>query len=510
MPSLRGNKIGPELPLEPNSFVGREHELDELRMFVPATRLLTLTGPGGIGKTRLAMRLLTAMAPQFPDGTPLVELASLSHPDMVVPRVAATVGVTEEQGRPLIDTLGGALRGRRILLGLDTCEHLIDALARLCQHLLATSPQLRIVATSREPLRVAGESVWSVPPLAVAADGNPGTMPEAARLFADRAQAAMPGFAVAGHDTAVVTALCQALDGIPLAIELAAARVRALSVEQIRERLADRFGLLTMGMRTAPERQRTLRAAIDWSHDLLTGPEQVLLRRLSVFAGWSLEMAEKVCTDDDIAAADMLDLLAALVDKSLVVREPQVLGQARYRLLDTIREYASGKLAAAGEGPAFRRRHRDYVLAVLSITSALAWRSCPRRGPSGSTLSAGTTWMPPTCGRRSGSAWPTATWRRGCGCASRSGPSGWSAASTGSARNGWRTSCPRPGPPRSGRGCAAQRSSGTPSCCCPATRSQPSHWPGPASTWSATPATRLDYDRAERAQRDRGAHRALG
>src|SRR5712691_8405333 len=371
---VRGSNIGPDLPQEPNSFVGREHELGELRGLVPATRLLTLTGPGGIGKTRLALRLLTAMAPEFPDGTALVELASLSHQDMVIPRVAAAVGVSEEQGRPLIDTLADALRGRRMLLALDNCEHLIDALARLCQHLLATTSQLRIVATSRAPLHVAGESVWPVPPLAVTpppGTPDPDAAPEAARLFIDRAQAALPGFTLTARAAATIAELCQALDGIPLAIELAAARVPVLSVEQILTRLSDRFGLLTTGNRTAPERQRTLRAAIDWSHDLLTKPEQVLLRRLSVFAGWSLEMAEEVCADDapscadGIAAADMLDLLAALVDKSLVVREPEALGQARYRLLDTIRQYAAGLLAQAGEDLEFRRRHRDYVLAVL-------------------------------------------------------------------------------------------------------------------------------------------------
>src|SRR5512146_906333 len=273
----RSSKIRPHLPQEPNSFVGRERELGELRGLVPATRLLTLTGPGGIGKTRLALRLLSATAPEFPDGTPLVELASLSHADMVVPRVAAAVGVTEEQGRPLIDTLADALRGRRMLLALDTCEHLIDALAQLAQHLLATSPQLRIVATSREPLHVAGESVWPVPPLSVTP--LPDTPPEAVRLFADRAQAALPGFTVTAENVRAITKLCRAVDGIPLAIELAAARVPVLSVEQILARLGDRFGLLTSGGRTAPGRQRTLRAAIDWSHELLTEPEQVLLRR---------------------------------------------------------------------------------------------------------------------------------------------------------------------------------------------------------------------------------------
>ena len=359
------------MPQELSSFVGRERELDELRSLVPGSRLLTLIGPGGIGKTRLVLRVLGLLANDFPDGARFVELADLADPDMVVPRVAAAVGVTEEQGRPLLDTLVGALASRRLLLAIDNCEHLVEACARACRYLLAAAPDLRILATSREPLRIAGEAVWPVPPLPVAV--NPADpraphcehAPDAARLFTERAVAALPTFTVSAEVAQQVTGLCAALDGIPLAIELAAARVRTLSVEQISARLAaDRFGLLTTGDRTAPRRQQTLRDAIDWSHDLLTGPEQVLLRRLSVFAGFSLEMAEQVCGEDGIRASDVLDLLGALMDKSLVVREPEALGQARYRLLDTIRQYAAEKLAAAGEAPGYRRRHLDYVLTV--------------------------------------------------------------------------------------------------------------------------------------------------
>jgi predicted ATPase/DNA-binding CsgD family transcriptional regulator len=409
------------LPQELSSFVGRERELDDLRSLVPGSRLLTLTGPGGIGKTRLVLRVLAMLASDFPDGAHFVELADLADPDMVVPRVAAAVGVTEELGRPLLDTLAGALASRRLLLAIDNCEHLVEACARACRRLLAAAPHLRILATSREPLRIAGEAVWPVPPLPVAVSSPPDLngpqcehAPDAARLFAERAVATLPAFTVSAEVARQITELCAALDGIPLAIELAAARVRTLSVEQISERLADRFGLLTTGDRTAPQRQQTLRAAIDWSHDLLTGPEQVLLRRLSVFAGFSLEMAEQVAVfprgpsplstpgkggetplsppfpgepgttrrapgppayraGDPPAdtpgppayrAGEVLDLLGALVDKSLVVREPEVLGQARYRLLDTIRQYAAEKLAEAGEAPAVQRRHRDYVLAV--------------------------------------------------------------------------------------------------------------------------------------------------
>ena len=368
-------EIRSDLPQEPNSFVGREHELDELRKLVSATRMLTLTGPGGIGKTRLALRTLATVADEFSDGVCYVDLADLTNPDLVVARVASAAGVAEEQGRPLTETLAVALRPRHLLLSLDNCEHLLDECARICQLLLARSPELRLLATSREPLRIAGEVVWPVPPLPVArSDRSPG---EAVQLFAERAAATLPGFAVTPSNVDAVTELCRSLDGIPLAIELAAARVRALSVEQIRMRVADRFGLLVMGNRTAPARQRTLRAAIDWSYDLLTERERVLLRRLSVFAGWSLEMAEEACADRLVPAGGMLDSLAALVDKSLVVREPEALGQARYRMLDTIREYAAEKLAAAGETATVARRLRDYVLTVAERNFAVGMALVP-------------------------------------------------------------------------------------------------------------------------------------
>ena len=370
------------MPQELNSFIGREHELGELRQLVGVTRALTLCGAGGIGKTRLALRLVAAVAGEFPDGAWYVELGDLRQPDLVVSRVAAAIGVGEEPGRPLLETLADALRSRRLLLALDNCEHLIDACARVCQRLLASSPGLHVIATSREPLHVAAETAWQVPPLSVVPAGEltaPGDACsyEAVRLFADRAAAACPGFTVGPDNAAAVTALCHALDGMPLAIELAAARVRVLSIEQITARLADRFGLLTTGERTAPPRHRTLRAAIDWSYELLTSREQVLLRRLSVFACWSLEMAEQVCTSDGIPARDILDLTAALVDKSLVAVEPEALGQARYRLLDTIREYAASRLADAGESAVFQRRLRDYTLSVVERNLAIGMAQIP-------------------------------------------------------------------------------------------------------------------------------------
>jgi predicted ATPase/DNA-binding CsgD family transcriptional regulator len=367
------DEIQAHLPEEPNSFIGRERELAELRQMLHRTRALTLCGPGGIGKTRLALRFLALAAAEFPDGVWFVELADLQQSDLqqadlVVSRIAAVIGITEEAGRPLLETLGDALRPRQLLLALDNCEHLLDACAQVGRHLLASAPGLRLLSTSREPLSVAAETIWRVPPLTVAPAGaDPAVSAdpdryEAVRLFADRAAASRPGFALGPDNVAAVTAICRALDGMPLAIELAAARVRALSVEQISARLDDRFGLLTAGDRSAAPRQRTLRAAIEWSYELLTAPERTLFRRLSVFTGWSLEMAEQVCSDEDVPAAEVLGLTAALVDKSLVVLDPEVLGQARYRMLDTIREYAEMRLAQAGESAAVRLRLRDYAL----------------------------------------------------------------------------------------------------------------------------------------------------
>jgi predicted ATPase/DNA-binding NarL/FixJ family response regulator len=352
---------------EPNSFIGRERELDELRRFARSMRALTLCGSGGIGKTRLALRVLAGLTEDFPDGVWFIELGDLQQPDLVVSRVASVIGVEEEPGRPLLDTLADALRPRRLLLALDNCEHLIDSCARLCHRLLASSRGLRVLATSREPLRVAAETVWQVPPLSLprpdAAEAPEELRNyEAIRLFCDRAAASLPGFSLGPANLPAVAALCRALDGVPLAIELAAAWVRVLSVEQIVARLDDRFRLLTSGDRTAPPRQRTLRAAIDWSHDLLADREQVLLRRLSVFAGWSLEMAEQVCSGGDLPAEDVLDLLASLADKSLVVADTETHDQTRYRMLDTIREYAGARLAAAGEAGMMRQRLADYTL----------------------------------------------------------------------------------------------------------------------------------------------------
>src|ERR1700743_3049149 len=322
---LRGN-----LPAEPNSFIGRERDLAELARLLSEVRALTLSGPGGIGKTRLAVRLARdVVSGTGPDGTLLpadgdaeeawlVELADWHGP--IAQQVATTLGVREEQGVPLAQTLAEALRSRHMLLILDTCEHQVSDCATLVQLLMARCPWLRIIATSREPLRVRGATVWRVPPLALPPDGASGAelaAHEAVRLFAARAAGARPGFTLTSENMASVARLCRTLDGIPLGIELSAARVRALSVEQIADRLRDRFQLLNSGDRTAPLRQQTLRATVDWSFELLDSDEQMLLRRLAAFSGWNLDMAEQVCSDEAIGPDAVLGLLISLIDKSL-------------------------------------------------------------------------------------------------------------------------------------------------------------------------------------------------
>jgi predicted ATPase/DNA-binding NarL/FixJ family response regulator len=380
MPSATALLSG-NLPAEPNSFIGRERDLAELARLLGDVRALTLSGPGGIGKTRLAIRLARNVidggsgAPDDLDEAWLVELADWRGP--TAQHVAATIGVREEPGVPLAQTLAEALRSRHMLLILDTCEHQVGDCAILVQLLLARCPWLRIVATSREPLRVRGETVWRVPPLDLPPERANGTdlgAHEAVRLFAARAAGARAGFALTEDNVAQVARLCRTLDGIPLGIELAAARVRALSVEQIADRLRGRFQLLDSGDRTAPLRQQTLRATVDWSYELLDEPEQVLLRRLAVFSGWNLDMAEQVCSDPEpstggIPSDAVLGLLISLIDKSLVVLDGEAAGDARYRLLDTIREYAAERLAAAGEQSQLALRHRDCILALVEDTT---------------------------------------------------------------------------------------------------------------------------------------------
>jgi non-specific serine/threonine protein kinase len=350
------------------SFIGREKEITEVRQHVLNTRLVTLTGPGGCGKTRLALQAASGMIDDFRDGVCLIELAPLADPSLLPQTVATVLGLKEETGHPLLSTLTDHLRGKKLLLVLDNCEHLVQASAQLAEHLLRTCPDVQILATSREALDIAGEISFLVPSLSAPDLFHPIhvdtlTRYESVRLFVDRAATALPGFAVTKDNASAVAQVCHQLDGIPLAVELAAARVKLLRAEQIAERLDDRFQLLTGGERTALPRHQTLAALIDWSHELLTEQEQVLFRRLSVFAGgWTLEAAEAVCAGEAIESAGILDLLTQLVNKSLVLAERAQGEEARYRMLETIREYALEKLTSIGEVDALRQQHAAYYL----------------------------------------------------------------------------------------------------------------------------------------------------
>lgn len=357
------------LPLQLTSFIGREREKAEVRELLLTSRLLTLTGSGGAGKTRLALQIAAEVLEEFPDGVWFVDLATLSDPVLVAHAVANVLNVTEQPGRPIEDTLADTLRERRLLLLLDNCEHLVARCAYLSETLLRACPHVRILATSREALGVAGETAWPTPSLSVPSGQEQPTAErlrdsEAARLFIERAVASQPGLTVTERNAQSVLEICQRLDGIPLAIELAAALVRVLAVDQIAARLGDRFALLTGGSRTALARHQTLAATMDWSYQLLSEAERTLLRRLSVFAGgWTLDAAEVVCSDDGISGTDVLSLQMQLASKSLVVVEARN-GEARYRLLETIRQYARDRLVEAGEGATARRRHRDRYLAI--------------------------------------------------------------------------------------------------------------------------------------------------
>ncbi|MEO3870568.1 LuxR C-terminal-related transcriptional regulator [Nonomuraea sp. B12E4] len=350
------------LPAEPNRFVGRERDLDDLHGLFGETRVVTLCGVGGIGKTRLALRVAAGLTSAYPDGVWLVELARIGRPELVPQEIARVLGVREETNRPLLDTVTARLRETHCLLLLDNCEHLIDRCAEVAAALIAACPRLSILATSREPLRIASELIWRVPPLDLPDAGPPVEAgdAESVQLFMDRAAAA--GTRLGPGSLPDVIRLCRALDGLPLALELAAARTSLLSPGQIADRIDDRFSLLTTGGRTAPARQRTLLAAVEWSYDLLAAKEQVLLRRLSVFAGdFDLELAERVCAERPISEAEIVDLLGGLVDKSLVSCDES---RRRYWLLETIKRYAFERLEQAGEVEVLRERHLDVLCAL--------------------------------------------------------------------------------------------------------------------------------------------------
>ncbi|MDP9291400.1 MAG: adenylate/guanylate cyclase domain-containing protein, partial [Verrucomicrobiota bacterium] len=371
-PPLRSLEVLPNnLPAQLTTFIGREWEMTEVKRLLGTTRLLTLTGAGGTGKTRLSLQVAAEVLDSFPHGVWLAELATLSDPELVTETVADVVGIREEADRPLLSTLIDSLRARKLLLLIDNCEHLIAACARLSETLLRNCAELQIVATSREPLGIAGETTWVVPSLSLPETWTDRSkLPtaeiaqfETVQLFVDRAGAVRPGFALTDENANVIATICYRLDGIPLAIELAAARVKMLTPRQILARLDDRFRFLNAGSRTALPRQQTLGAMIDWSYDLLSEKERTLLRRLAVFArGRTLEMVETVCSGNGIEPAEVLDLLASLVDKSLVSAERGTNAEARYFLLESVWDYAREKLQDSDECPLFRVKHLDYFL----------------------------------------------------------------------------------------------------------------------------------------------------
>ncbi len=367
-PALRSLETTPNnLAQQLNSFIGRERELNEVRALLARNRLVTLLGMGGIGKSRLSVQLGAEVLDDYPDGVWLVELAALSDPSLVPQAAASVLGVKEEAGRPVLDALIKFARDRQLLIMLDNCEHVVQACAELARHLLQAGPRTKVLASSRDALQTAGETVFQLAPLTAPGSGEAATAEslagiDAVRLFVERSTAAQPAFRLTDKNAAAVAEICHQLDGIPLALELAAARARGLSVEAIAARLKDRFKLLVTGDRTVLPRQRTLRALIDWSYDLLAPAERTLFHALSVFAGgWILEAAETVGAGGGIDTKEVLDLLTKLVEKSLVIAD---LDGNRYRMLETVRQYAHERLAESGDQPAARARHLAFYLAL--------------------------------------------------------------------------------------------------------------------------------------------------
>ena len=356
--------VAKHLPAQLTSFVGRDAEMNEVRELLADNRLVTLTGAGGVGKTRLAIQVAAQLAGEFSGGVWYVDLAPVTDPDLVAVTVARALGLPDQPGRSTMDTLLRFVRDRQMLVVLDNCEHLLDASAELVVAVLSAAPGLTMLATSREAIGVAGEVSWRVPSLSVA--------DEAIELFTDRARHARPGFRGRRRQCRRGGEICARLDGVPLAIELAAARVRALSLAEILDSLHDRFRLLTGGARTAVRRQQTLRASVDWSHALLTDPERVLFRRLAAFlGGFDLDAAQAVAGGGDVQRYQVLDQLTLLVDKSLVVADDTG-GRTRYRLLETVRQYALEKLGESGEADAVRTRHRDHYTSMAALLDAPA------------------------------------------------------------------------------------------------------------------------------------------
>lgn len=370
MTSLSAVPRSGHLPAEVTTFIGRQPELADVKRLLQRSRLVTLRGAGGVGKTRLAVRVAAEVQQAFPDGVWFVELSSLREPELLARTVTEALNLPDAATGDPVDLLADHLADRNLLLVLDTCEHLVDSCALLAEVLLRAAPRLRILATSREPLDVMGEHALLVPPLETPDPRSSVTDCDSVTLFADRAEGVMPGFALSDDNRESVARLCQRLDGIPLAIELAAVRLRTMSVEQIVARLDDRFHLLGPA-RTSLDRHQTLRAAVEWSHGLCTEEEQLLWAQLSVFpGGFDLEAADQVCAWTSPDA--LIDTLGRLVEKSIVLREPD---GHRYRMLDTIREYGAELLDRLGDRDPLHRRHRDHYLTLAERAVAAALTS---------------------------------------------------------------------------------------------------------------------------------------
>jgi predicted ATPase/class 3 adenylate cyclase/DNA-binding CsgD family transcriptional regulator len=371
------NELPNNLPDRLTSFIGREHELEEIAEALSSSRLLTLTGAGGCGKTRLAAQAAADALDAFPDGAWWIDLAPLAHAEAIAPALDEAIGVRPLPGQSALDAAAVHLGRARALIVLDNCEHLLEESSRIADALLHGCPEVVVLATSRAPLEVEGETTWRVPSLSLPTE--PSAEPveaiaqsDAMRLFIARATKVRPNFTVTAENAPAIAQICHDLDGIPLAIELAAARVRVLGVEQIEAALGDRFRLLTGGARSAMPRQQTLRASVDWSHELLSEDERTLFRRLATFdGGWTLDAVEEICAGDGLERLAILDVLSSLVDKSLVVVDERG-ASVRYRLLETVRQYALDRLSEAGERAMLRSRHRDaYVARAEQIASRL-------------------------------------------------------------------------------------------------------------------------------------------
>lgn len=384
--ALMPEAVAAELPLSPEprkhnlprqltSFVGRQKEIAEVQALLFGARLLTLTGASGCGKTRLGLQVAADSLEHFPDGTWLVDLAPLADPSLARQAVATVLGMNEDAGKPIARIVAQRLAQKRLLLVLDNCEHLLDTCADVVDALVQQYPGVQVLATSREALGVAGEQTYRVPSLTTP-DATDAQTPqgiaccESIRLFVERARLVRPDFRITEQNARPLALLCRRLDGIPLAIELAAARVRMFTVEEINGKLDQSFRILTGGWRTAPLRHQTLRSLVDWSYGLLNAAEKRLLQRLSVFSGgWTLDAAERVCSGEGVTQEDVLELMSSLSDQNLVLPE-QADGHSRYRLLETMQQYARQRLAESGGGDAIRSRHRDYFLAFAEEAKA--------------------------------------------------------------------------------------------------------------------------------------------